>query len=69
MSIKTADNQSIKMDGIGNVKLLLDTKIILTLTEVYSKSTANKNLISVSKLAETGFDVIFSRINCKVNQS
>jgi hypothetical protein len=59
VDVRVANNTLARMECVGNSKILLNKEDVLNLRQVYCLPTGNKNLISVSQLVISGFNVNF----------
>jgi hypothetical protein len=63
-SINIANGDRLVCQGQGNVKVIIDGNTQKTNTDVMHVPDISVNLLSVSKLAEKGFILIFDKHEC-----
>jgi hypothetical protein len=64
--INIANSERLVCKGQGNVKVIIDGNVEKTITDVMHVPDISFNLLSVSKLAEKGFILIFDKHECRV---
>jgi hypothetical protein len=64
--INIANSERLVCKGQGNVKVITDGSIERTITDIMHVPDISVNLLSVNKLAEKGFILIFDRCKCQV---
>ena len=69
-TISLANGQSINSAGVGNTKIVSvngkGTRVNVTLGNVYHVPMLTTNLLSVSKITDLGFEVVFDSKGCRV---
>ena len=64
--IKVANGVKAKVEAIGELLLELNDGFVLKLTDVIYVPSLRRNLISVSRLDDAGFDCHFGNGQCKI---
>ena len=64
--ISVADNSEIISEGVGKIDLRLNNENIETATNVLYVPNLSTNLLSVKKMTEKGYSVVFDKKPCKV---
>jgi hypothetical protein len=64
--IKVANGVQAEVEAIGELPLELNDDFVLKLTDVLYVPSLHRNLISVSRLDDDGFDCHFSNAKCKI---
>jgi len=69
LPISVADDSEIKSEGVGKAILKFkdcNPKNVKTATNVLYVPNLSANLLSVSKMTEKGYNVVFDRESCKI---